>query len=654
VLRRLQNRVRFRIERLLLRGALYRLLFIAGLIGLISLVAGLLLMEVEQDFSRPGEAIWWAFLRLTDPGYLGDDEGVAKRAISTALTTLGLMVFVGMLVAVLTQWLTHTVRNLERGLTPIVQSGHVLILGWTNRTASIVQELILSEERTRHFLRRHGKRHLRLVILAKDVDPAMVQELRDTVGQDWDPQQVIFRTGSPLHIDHLERADFTHASAIILPGEDFSPEGSAVLDARTCKALLSISRHGRKSDEPMPLLVTEVFDARNLHPARAGYDGPVELIASDVFVSRLMAQAVRHPGMSHVFGELLGRVDEGNEIYVRGHADMVGRSFEELAAAFPRAVVLGVVRPSGDSFSPILNPPGGFVVDPEDRLVLVAETYGDTESSDSVAPARFTRGVRSEIDSDIPGKRRVLVLGWNHKVPALLEEFDSYAHESFEIDILSGVSETERDAAMGRHDLRLQRVEVRQLDGDYTAPSVMAGALPQSYDNIVVLASELVPSVEDADSRTILACLLLRDLRLRNPSGFPHVLVELMDPENAHLLPAQLGETLVTPSILSHMLAQVALRHELRTVFDELFGSGGAEIFFRPAGHYQVADRELSFAEIQEMTHGHGEIALGVRLPDGPATEGGGVRLNPPPDSRWRLSERDELVVVATHWQHKS
>ena len=54
MLRRLQNRLRFRIERLLLRGALYRLLFIAGLIGLISLVAGFLLMEIEQDFARPG------------------------------------------------------------------------------------------------------------------------------------------------------------------------------------------------------------------------------------------------------------------------------------------------------------------------------------------------------------------------------------------------------------------------------------------------------------------------------------------------------------------------------------------------------------------------------------------------------------------------
>ena len=611
---RLQNRLRFSLERMLLRGALHRLLFIAGLIGLISLAAGLLLMEIEQDFSRPGGAMWWAFLRLTDPGYLGDDEGLAKRAVSTALTTLGLMIFVGMLVAVLTQWLTHTIRNLERGLTPIVQSGHVLVLGWTNRTTSIVQELILSEERAKRFLRLHGKRRLRLVILAEEVDASMVQELRESLGQEWDPRQVVFRTGSPLHIDHLQRADFAHASAIILPGEDFAPVGAAVIDARTCKSLLSISRHGRdQSPDDLPLLITEVFDARNLHTARAGYDGLVEIIASDLFISRLMAQTVRHPGMSHVYGELLGRTDEGNEIYVRLHPELAGRPFEQLAGAFPDAILLGVVRPSGASYSPLLNPPESYVVEPEDRLVLLAGSYGATKPQASQEEQSLTRVCRAASDNDMPDSRRVLVLGWSHKTPPLLQELDSYVSETFQVHILSRVPERDRAEDLERYDVDLQRVEVTQLKGEYTSPSVLARALPHEYDNIIVLASEYAESLEDADSRTILACLLLRELQSRSPSGFPPILVELMDPENARLLPADLAETIVSPSILSHLLAQIALRRELRAVYDELFGSGGAEVSFRPAAQNQLVGRDLSFRELGEMSLGQGEIAIGVR-----------------------------------------
>ena len=35
------------------------------------------------------EELWWSFLRLTDPGYLGDDEGTSRRIISTLLTVAG-------------------------------------------------------------------------------------------------------------------------------------------------------------------------------------------------------------------------------------------------------------------------------------------------------------------------------------------------------------------------------------------------------------------------------------------------------------------------------------------------------------------------------------------------------------------------------------
>ena len=280
---------------------------------------------------------------------------------------------------------------------------------------------------------------------------------------------------------------------------------------------------------------------------------------------------------------------------------------------------------------------------------MLAESYGATTPRAPASDRTFTRGSLAEQDSDVPGKRRVLVLGWNHKVPALLHEFDTYVDETFEVDILSSVPEANRTEDLERYDLLLHRVETRQLKGDYTAPSVLERSHPHEYDNIIILASEYADSLEDADSRTILACLLLREFRSRTPSGFPHVLVELMDPENALLLPPRLSETLVSPSILSHILAQVALRHELRAVFDELFGSGGAEISFRPASHYNLVGQELTFSELHEQSLIRGETAIGVCLAAGELREDGGITLNPPADSRWNLQEQDEIVVVTSY-----
>ena len=140
LLDRLKNRFKFQIERLLLRGAHSRLLFITLLVGIVAIGGGLLVQATDARFEGSETAIWWAFLRLTDPGYLGDDEGVARRAISTVLTVLGYVLFMGSLVAIMTQWLNQKIRNFESGLTPIVRRNHIVILGWTNRTPAIVEE----------------------------------------------------------------------------------------------------------------------------------------------------------------------------------------------------------------------------------------------------------------------------------------------------------------------------------------------------------------------------------------------------------------------------------------------------------------------------------------------------------------------------------
>ena len=85
----LWNRGQFELQRILLRGARYRLLLAAILVLAVSLVAGAVIGMVDRGLSDPGEAIWWAFLRLTDPGYLGDDEGIARRGVSVIVTVLG-------------------------------------------------------------------------------------------------------------------------------------------------------------------------------------------------------------------------------------------------------------------------------------------------------------------------------------------------------------------------------------------------------------------------------------------------------------------------------------------------------------------------------------------------------------------------------------
>ncbi|RMH50429.1 MAG: ion channel DMI1 [Bacteroidetes bacterium] len=645
----LADRLTFALERLIQRGAPYQLLVIAGLIVLVALGGGLLAWGLTDAFAHPGAAVWWAFLRLTDPGYLGDDEGTALRVISTVVTVLGYVLFMGSLIAILTQSLSQTMRRLESGLTPIAVRDHVLILGWTNRTAPIVRELMLSEGRVRRFLSRRGARRLRIVILAEQVDARLRQELRDQIGPALKHRQVIFRSGSSMRIEHLQRVAFGQAAAILLPGADFELGGAQVTDTRIIKTLMSMARYSSYREAGrVPIVVAEIFDTQKIPIARRAYEGALQIIAGDAFISRLIAQNARHPGLSYVYAELLSYA-HGNEVYVRRHPELAGQPFGALLYAFPEAVLLGVVRPEGRGFRPLLNPPATFTPEPEDRFVLVARRYEAAVPSTPAAAAGAAPALPAgRMTMTVQPQRRVLMLGWSHKVRVLIQEFASYPAESFEIDVLSVVPAAERAAAMRRLEVPGERVRVRHLEGDYTVRADLERAGPAGYDNVILLGSDWLASGEEADARTILGYVLLRALLPEGDAG-PAVLVELIDPANARLFRRRPGEVIISPVILSHMLAHAALRQELTAVFGELFGPGGAEIFFRAVGDYGLTGQPVTFRDVQRQAAAAGEIALGVRLQreaDGP---GGGVYLNPSRTQTWTFRPEDRIVVLTRY-----
>jgi Trk K+ transport system NAD-binding subunit len=655
---RQRNWLLFRLEQTMVRGAAARLAFILTLVVLVAVAGGLLARMVAPGFESAADAIWWAFLRLTDPGYLGDDQGVAKATISTAVTLLGYVLFMGALIAILVQWLGDTMDRLEQGLTPVALDAHFVLLGWTSRTPTILQEILVSQGRVERFLQRRGARRLRVALLAERADASLGQQIKLELGAAWNGRQIILRSGTPLSLDALERVDFAHAGAILIPAADTTANSTLDADTRTVKTLMTMGAALEETppEEP-PLVVVELQDTRHASTLRALYPGPMEIIAGDEVISRLLAQNIRHPGLSHVYAEFASDVS-GSQIYVREEPQLTGVSVQQLAYAFPEGVLLGVVRPQGDGFQALLNPPDDLRLEAGDRIAVLAPSYADAAPPESIGTVPDLPE-RPAPERRAPGQRRVLVLGWNHRVPALLEEFSSYAGEAFAIDIVSQVSVAKREKRIAAKALSTEHLEIRQLEFDYTVPTDLEGVDPASYDNLVLLPSERIKSEAESDARTILGYLLLREMT-EGAAKAPPMLVELNDPDNASLFENRRGEVIVTPFIISRMLTRVALRRELRAVFDELFSSGGSEIVFRRIAEYELAEslnrfegpdageRVYRFADLQRAADARGEIAIGIRRAGQDGKPGGGVQLNPGRDERLRLNEDDEIIVLTT------
>lgn len=625
-----------------MQGPLYRLLFVIGTLIGVSFLGGLLAM-MTGEFASLNEAVWWAFLRLSDPGYLGDDHGLVLRTISTFLTVAGYVLFLGALIAIMTQWLNQALRRLESGLTPIADRDHLVVLGWTSKTATLVRELLISGPRqTRSGWWHRRSENPRVTVLAEDVDAELQQELRERVGPEFRPEFVILRSGTPLRLEHLRRVAAAEAKAIMLPAPDSVQPGIAP-DTETIKSLLTLaSLHDEEEDSSLelPLVVAELLDGRKAVTARRAYPGRLHLIASNRVISSLICQNIRHPGLSEVYGTILTH-GEGSELYARQFQRFAGMRFGDLTEAFPQAVLIGVVRQVQGHNRALLNPSDDLVIEQNDRFVLIAEDNDATEPVDDYQAARGDYGQGVPSAPELMDHRRILILGWNHRVADIVAELDSYQNERFSLVFASMIPVTTRLRQLDDHDVEIHRLDVQHVEIDYTVPGKLRRLSPGDFDNVLFLANDWI-EFEQSDARTILGHLLLHEILADVVHG-PSVLVELVDPGNLPLVQRTGTEVIIPPQLLSHIMTQVARHGELQVVFDDLFGPEGSEIFFRPIESYALCDKDCDFDAIRRSAAVHNETAIGVR------TNAGELFLNPRRAQRWQLRAGDELVVLATY-----
>jgi hypothetical protein len=637
-MRQLAGRTRVALERLFVRGTLFQLLVVGVLIAVVSLLGGLLAWRAAPEAFRFSEAVWWAFLRLSDPGYLGDDEGALLRVLSTVLTVLGYVLFLGALVAIMTQWLHRVMRGLELGLTDFAARDHIVILGWTERTPVIVHQLLLAGTKVRRFLRRHGVLWLRIVVLAEEAGPERVKELRERVGRLWRPSKVVIRTGTALRVEHLARVSAHRAAAVVLPGAEYGAH-PGLKDVSTVKTLLALAKRAEKTDDgaDLPVVVSEIADMANLPVAQNAYRGPLEVVPTERIVSRLLVQDLRHPGIAEVYTQLLS-YGSGNELYIRNADRFAGRSLEEVAQYLPNALLLGYVRREQSDIRPYLNVDSAAQLAEGDKLVVMAGDYDLSDPRKRPRVPAVRRASGGALGAERHAAQNILLLGWNPKVPVLLSALGSYKTRSVRVVIASSVPTDRRTRMVQEHDGALEGIRVEHIETDYTRSDRMERIEPFAFDGIAVLASDWLHSADEADARTITAALLLQQLvgsnidtqphRDASPDRTPpHVVLELLRPENAALLPNGAQDIFVTSDLISYVLTQVALRTEMNAVFEELFTAGGPEIDLVEPATYGLGAEPISFGTLEERAASRGHTALGWK------TDSNGIVLNPSRES---------------------
>ncbi|THF67611.1 potassium transporter TrkA [Deinococcus sp. Arct2-2] len=571
-----------------------------------------------------GGLLWWNLMRALDSGAVGGDSGTPLFLGTMFVMTLGGIFVVSLLIGVVTSGIEARLEELRKGRSFVAEEGHTLILGWSPHVFTILSELILANA---------NQRRPCIVILADKDKVEMDDELRARLGSTG-RTRIVCRTGSPIDLADLEIAN-PHAarSIIVLAPEDDNADSSVI------KAILAITNNPNRRPEPYHI-VAEIRDSQNIEAARLVGREEASLVLVDDLISRIMVQTCRQSGLSVVYTELLDF--GGDEIYFAELPALVGMQFGDALAAFEQSSLMGLRLPDGRV---LMNPPMDTPIGAGTQVIAISAD-DDTVRAAPLVPDVNEAAIRQATARPL-APEHTLVLGWNDRLRTVISELDQYVAPGSSLTVVT----TLPDAAevLGELGSGLSHQTLTFSAGDATDRRVLEALQPGRFDHIITLSSSDAPDIQQADGRTLVTLLHLRDMASRSGQDFS-IVSEMLDVRNRELAQVtQADDFIVSDRLVSLLMSQISENAGLKAVFDDLFRADGSEIYLKPAGDYVALDQPLNFYTVLEAARRRNEVAIGYRLKseaEHPKLSYG-VHLNPPKPGLIQFSEHDRIIVLS-------
>ena len=619
---RVGARLRYRMDNLLSRGVWAVLLWLGAATAVLVVISSALLTIFGLTFADSEntswiEDVWQSLLRTLDTGTMAADTGWGPRALALIVTLAGLLL-AGTLIGLIASGVEQRVEQMQRGKSTVVESGHIVILGTSARLPKLIEQLaIAGRDRARN-----------VIVVLADCEP---RELRESVGTHrarLHGSHLVIRSGKTDRVSDLSMVRVREARAVIVVADD-----DAENDTDVVKAVLAVgSAAGGFGRMPIVAELREVAMAERL--ARACGES-VHPIVTTVTIARLTSFMLRDPGMSKVVDELMDA--RGCGIDLIDASDVVGVPFGEIVRRFHGLRPIGLI---GDDGAVRLNPAARSIPESGDRLV----TIRDHEAPPTTATAPFAYEVQPQRAQVGPADERpeehLVVVGWNALGATLIASVAEVSTPGSSAEIVYDPDLFDAD--------EIQVPASTELDIRLTpSPRLsweLADAEGARATSIVLLGYVRGLSAGEADSRTLLALMLLRKELQNRPGPPPRVIVELRDADNVDLA-RQSGadEYIVSDAIAGRFMAQLAEQPERRLVFLALYASAGPSLRLVTAEDLALVGT-VSFGDVVITAQAAGMLAIGWR----PAsTEGATAILSPTVSTMLDLAPADQIIVIA-------
>jgi voltage-gated potassium channel Kch len=375
----LKNRLRYYFENTISAGPIGVIKWL-GLISLaIILVLGLLIIifGIKDDPSANEsigfiEGVWKSLMATLDPGTMGGDEGWPFRIIRFSATLLGIFI-ISILIGIISSGIDEKLDELKKGKSKVLEAEHTLILGWSEKIFSIIEQII--EANTNY----KGRA---IVILAEKDKVEMEDEIKAKIS-DFKTSKVIARSGNPLISSDIEVVNPNQARSIII----LSPErGNA--DIFVIKSVMSFTNKKNRKSEPFNI-IAEIKEEDNLEAAEVAGNGEAVFVSTSNLISRITAQTCRQSGLSVIYSNLIQF--EGDEIYLQTQKEIIGKTYKEILGLYDTSSIIGFFTKD----QVLINPPMDTIFKQGDQIIAISEYY-DTVILDGISEPEIKKQVFNE------------------------------------------------------------------------------------------------------------------------------------------------------------------------------------------------------------------------------------------------------------------
>jgi voltage-gated potassium channel Kch len=563
-------------------------------------------------------SFWASFTKILG---IGSTDAWGAQLINTLYWAIGIAIS-GAVIGFISAQIIRAVAKLQEGKSAVIESGHTLILGWSNRIFPILSELAIANENVRK---------PRVVIFGPTTRAVMDAEIRSRVPS-LGKLKVITRTGDVTNPEDLKRANVSTAKSIIILDADEVGDANIVSTVLAVKAV---------NANPSTRIVAELDDDHTAEAITTATNGQVIAVRSQDVIARVTAQASRQPGLAAVTLDLLDFA--GDEIYMTAVPELVGKTYGEALLAFNQASVIGLVDANG---VPRVNPKPTTKIESGTKVIAIAEdddriVYSGLRNDLTVKKA--TKTTKSTAKPE-----HLLFIGWSSMGRAVVSELAEFLPKGSTVHIVAEARHVAPEELKGLSFGKNIKVTFASVSGDID--DLIKAASAKKYNEVVILGYREAISEAEADSQTMLTMLQMNQIFEAKGNGVEptRLVAEILDSRKAELARvAAVDDMVVSDNLAALLIAQVSENPALAPVFDDLFAADGASLSVNPIEHYAPVGKPIEFAQLVAIGRANGESVIGYRTLAGSKQQASsGVKLNPTKTTMITPATGDGLIVV--------